>query len=194
MAGGAGPSAIDQITFKEMGLLSWLVVDLAINWGGWLVSSVLKTDKFYDMLGTGSFLTLAVGSAAAARVGHPRKFAATAMVAAWSLRLGAFLVARVWKVGHDSRFDEAKHKPFTFWVYWTMQAAWVFVTLSPVLLLNTATAGGPAKLLWSDVVGPAVWLVGLGVEALADWQKFRFKMDPSNKGKFIDEGLWKYAR
>lgn len=28
---------------------------------------------------------------------------------------------RVFKTGHDSRFDEAKHKPFTFWIYWTMQ-------------------------------------------------------------------------
>jgi hypothetical protein len=37
------------------------------------------------------------------------------------LRLGGFLVMRVWKTGHDSRFDEAKHKPFTFWIYWTMQ-------------------------------------------------------------------------
>ena len=116
------------------------------------------------------------------------------MVAAWALRLGGFLVARVWKVGHDSRFDEAKHKPLTFFVYWTMQVAWVFVTLSPVLLLNTATAGGPARLVWSDVVGPAIWALGLGIEAVADAQKFRFKMDPANKGRFIDEGLWKYAR
>lgn len=39
---GVGPSALDQATFKEMGLLSWLIVDLAINWGGWAVSAVLK--------------------------------------------------------------------------------------------------------------------------------------------------------
>jgi hypothetical protein len=37
------------------------------------------------------------------------------------VRLGGFLVVRVWKTGHDSRFDEAKHKPFKFWIYWTMQ-------------------------------------------------------------------------
>jgi hypothetical protein len=164
---GQGPSVIDQATFKEMGLLSWLIVDLAINWGGWAVSAVLKvrrhaprlppsgapgaspcacnehgaapapptrptptpaptpqtpkTDKFYDMLGTGSFLALSLGAMGAAKVRHARKYVASAMVAVWALRLGSFLVARVWKVGHDSRFDEAKHKPFTFWIYWTMQ-------------------------------------------------------------------------
>jgi len=80
-----------------------------------------QTDKFYDMLGTASFLTLGLGSMAAAKVPHARKYLAGAMVAAWALRLGTFLVVRVWKVGHDSRFDEAKTKPFTFWIYWTMQ-------------------------------------------------------------------------
>lgn len=33
---------IDQVTFKEMGLLSWLIVDVAIQWGGWAVSALLK--------------------------------------------------------------------------------------------------------------------------------------------------------
>jgi steroid 5-alpha reductase family enzyme len=46
---------------------------------------------------------------------------ATAFVVAWAVRLGGFLVVRVWKTGHDSRFDEAKHQPFKFWIYWTMQ-------------------------------------------------------------------------
>jgi steroid 5-alpha reductase family enzyme len=49
------------------------------------------------------------------------QIAATAFVVAWAVRLGGFLVVRVWKTGHDSRFDEAKHQPFKFWIYWTMQ-------------------------------------------------------------------------
>lgn len=74
------------------------------------------------------------------------------------------------------------------------QAAWVFITLSPVLLLTTASAGGPAALLWSDIVGGALFATGLAVEAVADAQKFKFKMDPANKGRFIDTGLWRNAR
>ena len=74
------------------------------------------------------------------------------------------------------------------------KAAWVFVSLSPLLLLNTASAGGPAKVIWSDVVGVLMWATGLSIEAIADAQKFKFKMDPANKGRFIDTGLWKYSR
>jgi hypothetical protein len=35
-------SIIDQVTFKEMGMLSWLIVDVAIQWFGWGVSTILK--------------------------------------------------------------------------------------------------------------------------------------------------------
>jgi hypothetical protein len=70
----------------------------------------------------------------------------------------------------------------------------VFVTLSPLLLLNTASAGGPARIVWSDGVGVALFAAGLLIEAIADGQKFAFKMDPANKGRFIDSGLWTYSR
>lgn len=70
----------------------------------------------------------------------------------------------------------------------------MFTTLLPVLLLNTSTAGGPAAVLWTDIVGGAMYATGLAIEAVADGQKFAFKLDPSNRGKFIDTGLWTYAR
>lgn len=70
----------------------------------------------------------------------------------------------------------------------------MFTTLLPVLLLNSASAGGPAALLWSDVVGGAIFAAGLAIEATADGQKFAFKMDPANKGQFIDAGLWRLSR
>lgn len=35
-------AVIDQVTFREMGMLSWLIIDFAIQWGGWAVSALLK--------------------------------------------------------------------------------------------------------------------------------------------------------
>lgn len=45
----------------------------------------------------------------------------SAMVGLWTLRLGSYLVARIHKQGKDSRFDEVKHQPGMFFIYWTMQ-------------------------------------------------------------------------
>jgi len=50
------------------------------------------------------------------------------MVGLWTLRLGSYLVARIHRTGKDSRFDEVKHQPGMFFVYWSMQVGggWPF--------------------------------------------------------------------
>jgi steroid 5-alpha reductase family enzyme len=45
-----------------------------------------------------------------------------------------------------------------------------------------------------DVVGVAVWAVGLFFEAVGDAQLARFKADPANRGRVMDRGLWRYTR
>lgn len=43
--------------------------------------------------------------------------------------------------------------------------------------------------LWaSDILGGLIWALGFGIEATADQQKYNFKMNPSNKGKFVNTG------
>ena len=43
-------------------------------------------------------------------------------------------------------------------------------------------------------VGILLWIVGFTFEAVADWQLARFKADPSNRGRVLDHGLWRYSR
>lgn len=45
-----------------------------------------------------------------------------------------------------------------------------------------------------DYVGWTVWLVGFVTEALADYQKSKFRSNPENKDKFIQNGLWGVSR
>ena len=65
----------------------------------------------------------------------------------------------------------------------------MFVTSLPLLLLN-ARANVTPGLGWASGVGLAVWGLGFYFEALADYQKWQFRQDPANKGKFISTGLW----
>ncbi|GLI66250.1 hypothetical protein VaNZ11_010000 [Volvox africanus] len=180
------------LNLREMGLLGWLLVDLGINWVGWAVAAAFKTEVFYDLLGSASFLTLTAGSLITGGPAGARKFLVSSMVGLWALRLGSYLVTRIAKTGHDVRFDGVKDKPATFFVYWTMQAVWVFVSLLPVLFVNGAAKAAPLRAL--DALGILVYAVGLCLESVADHQKSAFKSRPQNKGRFIDEGLWSYSR
>ena len=39
-----------------------------------------------------------------------------------------------------------------------------------------------------------VWAVGVVFESVGDAQLAAFKKDPANRGKLMDQGLWRYTR
>ena len=39
-----------------------------------------------------------------------------------------------------------------------------------------------------------MWVFGFLFESVGDWQLARFKADPANKGRVMDQGLWAYTR
>jgi steroid 5-alpha reductase family enzyme len=44
-----------------------------------------------------------------------------------------------------------------------------------------------------DFVGVAIWAIGFTFEVVADIQLALFRRDPSNKGKVLQTGLWRYS-
>ena len=42
--------------------------------------------------------------------------------------------------------------------------------------------------------GAALWLVGMFFETVGDLQLARFRGNPQNAGKIMDQGLWRYTR
>jgi steroid 5-alpha reductase family enzyme len=106
--------------------------------------------------------------------------------------MGLFLLTRVMRDGGDSRFDEVKTQPGKFLVYWTLQGVWVWVTALPVFLINGI--GRQSPLFWGDYLSLALWVAGFICETTADYQKYKFKQDPANKGRFINTGLWSLSR
>merc|ERR1712216_928520 len=177
--------------------VAWIVgvasiVDFGIQLVGWAISSAMKTEKYYDLCGSGAFAAVAVSTFACTN-GEPRAALATTALLAWAMRLGAFLVTRVHKDGGDKRFDGIKEDPATFGIYWFIQGIWVLVTAMPVILINAnAVTQGPLRAL--DWIGFAIFAVGLTMETVADQQKRAFKADERNKGRYIDSGLWSVSR
>jgi steroid 5-alpha reductase family enzyme len=146
-----------------------VVIDFAIQWSMWILAAHLKTEKFYDLIGSVSFITLSLLSLS--WNGHPtaRQKVQTAAICAWAMRLGLFLLVRVIKVGADRRFNKVRDNPRIFFVYWTMQGLWVLVSLLPTLIMNSKTKDWPLQT--RDYAGWTLWGIGFLLEMMADYQK-----------------------
>uniref|UniRef100_A0A8D0C0W8 Steroid 5-alpha reductase C-terminal domain-containing protein n=1 Tax=Salvator merianae TaxID=96440 RepID=A0A8D0C0W8_SALMN len=173
-------------------LLLLASLDLALQWSLWVAAAALRTEKFFDLAGSGTFILLAHLSLNWGETQHLRQQVQTGLVTVWGLRLGLFLFLRILKEGHDRRFNGIRENAGTFFLYWTMQGAWVFITLLPTLLLNLEKHRKPLGFL--DYLGWGIWAVGFIIESVADQQKWHFRSNPDNAGKFIQSGLWAYSR
>ena len=72
--------------------------------------------------------------------------------------------------------------PFRFFVAWTLQGLWVFITLLPTLMLNESSPRALRPPIgWQSYLGWSMWTLGFLFEVVADWQKSTFKADPANK-------------
>jgi steroid 5-alpha reductase family enzyme len=168
------------------------MVAFVIQWAVFVPSYRAQTEHWYDLTGSLTYLTVIVGTLLLAGRFDPRSLILAALVAIWALRLGTFLFRRVRKAGSDSRFDDIKPSFTRFLMAWTLQGLWVFLTLAAALAAMTAASAPAFGLLgW---IGLAVWVVGFGIEAVADAQKQAFRKEPANKGRFIQSGLWAWSR
>lgn len=150
---------------KALGLAA--AVDAGMQAVGFAIGAPMRTEKHYDLFGTGSFAAVVFTSlGASASNAGVREVIASCCVAAWALRLGQFLFRRVLSEGKDSRFDGVRDNPPKFALFWAVQALWVFITPLSVTLLN-AYAPSHAALLWTDIVGFSIFASGFALEWIA---------------------------
>ena len=171
-----------------------LVVGLAflIQWLVFIPSFRMQTEKFFDLTGSLTYISLTLIAALLSANLDARSLLLAALVIVWALRLGTFLYRRVHKAGKDDRFDEIKPSFFRFLNVWTIQALWVTFTAAAALVAITTSVRKELDLLAG--IGALIWAFGFAIEVAADSQKSRFNADPSNKGKFIQTGLWSRSR
>ena len=187
----------NSVIFNEYSaVLYCAVICIGIQWVVWIPASIGKTERFYDLTGGLTYLTVVGFSLWAGSQSEPpslRELIVSLLVVIWSLRLSSFLYLRIHRTGKDGRFDQLKTSPIRFLVPWTLQGLWVFLTMIVVIVINSQADSAPALGIW-DGIGLSLWILGFGIEAIADNQKTVFNTEPENKGKWIDSGLWSYSR
>lgn len=119
------------------------------------------------------------------------------MVTLWGLRLFGYLAWRKRGEPEDFRYRQMREKRSNFaisslWIVFGLQGLLMWIVSLPVQL---ALASPETDRFYPIVIlGGALFAVGLFFETVGDLQLARFKADPSNEGKVMDRGLWRYTR
>jgi steroid 5-alpha reductase family enzyme len=166
---------------------------------GWLLSLARKNVTHVDSMWSLFFVIAAFTTALFVLFVYPapaRLLLVLTCVTIWALRLFVYLTWRNWGPHEDSRYVQIRHsnQPH-FW----LKSIYIIFGLQAVLawvisasLYGAITAITPLNLL--DFAGLILFIFGLVWETLADMQLSRFKANPSNKGKVLDSGVWRYSR
>jgi len=162
----------------------------------WLYSVRRGDVSIVDSLWSLFFLLASAVFASSAGELSGRGLLVVVLVAAWSLRLSAYITLRNHGKPEDYRYQaiRARNEP-NFWlkswyIVFGLQAALAWIISMP--LLPAITVASP--LGWLDGIALLLFVVGLLFEAGGDYQLARFKADPGNKGKVLDTGFWRYTR
>ena len=174
------------------------IVTVAMQFSFFLVACTCKFDKVTDFAGGTNFVVLAVLTFFLAGTYHWRQILVTSLVVAWGLRLSGYLLYRIIKIGEDKRFDDKRADPIKFAIFWIFQAVWVFVVSLPVMFVNAPDSAtfykDPSVFTAMDIVGSLCFVLGLVSEAISDQQKFSFRNNDANKGRWCQVGLWSVSR
>lgn len=163
-----------------------------IQWLAFLAAYIWQTEKYFDLMGSLTYISIVIFTAVVSGSTDFRSILLTVMVLIWAVRLGTFLFRRIRKAGKDGRFDDLKPDFFKFWNVWNLQGLWVSFTSSAAWIAIASSRKVDFGIF--AIVGTIIWLFGFAFEVIADLQKSKFLADPTNKGKFINVGLWSKSR
>ena len=169
-----------------------VAVAFIIQWIVFVHAYINQTEAFFDLTGSITYITVVLLAVFLSPTADARSWLLLGMVAIWAIRLGTFLFMRIRAAGEDRRFRELKTSFARFLVTWTLQGLWVSLSLAAALAAITSEV--KVELGIYALTGFIVWLVGFGIEVIADRQKNLFRNDPQNEGKFIQSGLWSWSR
>jgi len=166
----------------------------SIQWLLFLPAYIFQTEKFYDLSGGLTYITVVIFSLVATsdEAINPASLIIAIFIVIWAIRLSSFLFLRISKDGEDKRFRSIKPNLTQFFMTWTLQGMWV--SLCSMCALTAINTGRLEIMNIFFILGACIFIIGLYIEIKADNQKSRFRSIPENRDRFITEGLWSKSR
>ena len=162
-----------------------------IQWVAYIPAYIFQTEKFYDLTGSLSYLTViwfVYFSSNNLSGLNIQNLIVVTLISIWAIRLGTFLFGRIHKDGEDKRFRTIKTSASQFFMTWTLQGMWVSICTMCAITAISSSQGIIANALF--YLGLAFFILGFTIEVVSDQQKSAFRAVPENKEKFITSGLW----
>lgn len=171
-------------------LILTFIIALGINLFMFIPAYLFKTDKLTDISYSITFVVVAIFGLmqSSLNLAHILLFL---MIFIWAFRLGTYLLLRIRKIGKDNRFDNMRESVVKFGSFWVLQGFTVFVVLIPSTYFYNSNFEQLSLLSYSGLL---VWISGMLIESMGDYQKTKFINNPTNKGQWVNTGLWRYSR
>ena len=183
-------------------LATTLLTSLAVILGAmlllWLVSLARKDASVVDPFWGTGFVLVSWTACLLNRSEDSRSWLLTTLVSIWGTRLSLFLLWRNWGHGEDRRYQAMReHHGSRFWwvsllTVFVLQAVILWFVSFPIQFALTNKSANPLGI--GDALGAVVYFIGLMFESIGDWQLARFKANPANAGRVMDNGLWRFTR
>jgi steroid 5-alpha reductase family enzyme len=173
-----------------------VLIAFIIQWAAFIPAYAFQTEKFYDLTGTLTYLTvtwytLYMSSEKFTNL-NVASIAIVIFISLWAIRLGSFLFSRIHKDGEDKRFRTIKPSATQFFMTWTLQGLWVSLCSMCALTAISSESGVVVNAFY--YLGVGLFIYGFYTEVKADNEKSKFRSVPENRDKFITTGLWAKSR
>ena len=166
-----------------------------IHWVAYIPAYLFQTEKFYDLTGSVTYLSvvwfvfLSTYQSISLNFGN---LILVLLISIWTIRLGLFLFMRIHKAGEDKGFRTIKTSASQFFMTFTISGLWVTLCSMCALVAISSPEGLVMNAL--TYVGIILFIIGFGIEIVADNQKTAFRSIEANKDSFITSGLWSKSR
>lgn len=178
-------------------LVAALVTIACLMLATWSVSLLRRDASIVDIVWGLGFVLVAWAAKFVVGGSGSGNWLLVAMVTVWGVRLALYLARRNLGKGEDFRYQAMRRKHgerfavVSLYTVFGLQGALMFVVALPVTLGQRETDADAGFVAF---LGFVVWAVGLYFEAVGDAQLARFKRNPANQGKIMDQGLWALTR